>query len=146
MPDCLSAEPLGTITTCFAHQSSISSNLYFQTMQFIRIARQSQRTIRSFSAVATLTTPTYPPTVYNTNTRLSPSAYYASQNLATAAASSLDLEFNGASMLPKFSAVCDRCGFEPSTNCRTCDEVLMSSVPLNDEPWDDTDGNTSFSH
>jgi len=111
-----------------------------------RAQQQSTTTIalaspRTFSALAafepsvTQSTRMVPLTM--TTTRIAPSVYYATQQNMVVA----ELDSATTSLHPKFSAICDRCGFEPSTNCRTCDDVLLeSSLPLNDEPWNNGPG------
>jgi hypothetical protein len=97
----------------------------------LRLRRVALRFLsnRTFAAVALDSSPAF------MTTRLSPSAYHAT--VQQAPAQRFDLESSvGVEALPKFSALCARCGFEPSFNCHQCDDVpLMTGMPLNDEPW-----------
>jgi hypothetical protein len=114
----------------------------------------------SFSAVAVETHFSSSPNSnkFNITTRLSPSAYAATtKQIATyqssaqpALAQRLDLESSAGAPQTKFSAICARCGFEPSLNCHQCDDApfmnLGFQMPLNDEHWFpyDSSAGTSF--
>ena len=104
----------------------------------LRLRRVAMRFLanRTFATAAAVASVDSSPAFMTT--RLSPSAYHATVgSTQQAPAQRFDLESSvvGVEALPKFSALCARCGFEPSFNCRQCDDPLMTGMPLNDEPW-----------